>query len=103
MLLTLERRFLSHLTHVSENSNPDFYLSHLGVKGGDEAGGVVVHKLYEHGEHIPQVGVLLHGGQVVQDALQLIFLHSRPYHHQLLYKAQDVGPARNYQKSNYEN
>ena len=65
---------------------------YLGVEGRHQTRGVVVHQLDEHGEHVPQVPVLVHRGQVVEDALQLVLLHPRPDHHQLLHEVEDVGP-----------
>ena len=66
--------------------------THLRVEGRHQAGGVVIHQLDQHGQHVPEVPVLLDRGQVVQDALQLVLLHPRPDHDELLDKVEDVGP-----------
>ena len=53
---------------------------------------MVIHQLDEHGEYVSEVAVLLDRGQVVEDALELVLLHPRPDHHELLDKVEDVGP-----------
>ena len=66
--------------------------THLRVEGRHQAGGVIIHQLDQHGQHVPEVPVLLDRGQVVQDALQLVLLHPGPDHDELLDKVEDVGP-----------
>ena len=53
---------------------------------------MVIHQLDEHGEDVPQVAVLVHRGQIVQNGLQFILLHTSSDHHQFLHKVQDERP-----------
>ena len=54
---------------------------------------MIVHQLYQHGQDVPQVSVLVHSGQIVKDGLELILLHASTDHHKLLDKSKDVGPG----------
>ena len=51
---------------------------------------MIIHQLYQHGQHVPEVPVLLDRGQVVEDALQLVLLHPSADHDELLHKVEDV-------------
>ena len=53
---------------------------------------MIIHQLDQHGEDVPQVPVLVHRGQVVEDGLELVLLHPGSDHDQLLDKVQDKRP-----------
>ena len=54
---------------------------------------MIIHQLDQHGENVPQVPVLVHSGQVVEDRLELVLLDPGSYHDQLLDKVQDIRPT----------
>ena len=62
----------------------------LRVECRHQAGRVIIHQLYQHGQHVPEVPVLLDRGQVVEDTLQLVLLHPSADHDELLDKVEDV-------------
>lgn len=66
----------------------------LHVERGHHRAGVLRHQRDQHLQHVVQVLVLVHRGQIVEDALQLVLLHPVPDHDQLLEEEQDVGADR---------